>query len=73
MNLTKFYGKNIIPSCKYCLYYIDNPLEMGTRICEKGKNPENCLSCPAFRYDPTLRQPKEQPLLAEFSPEVFKL
>jgi hypothetical protein len=73
MNLSKLYGKNIIPSCKYCLHYIDNPSASGTMICEKGKNVENCASCGSFRYEPTLREPKEQPLLAEFDPESFKL
>ena len=73
MNLSKYYGKNIIPSCKYCLHYIDNPLEPGTMICEKGKKTENCATCGAFRYEPTLREPKEQPLLADFNPEDFKI
>lgn len=73
MNLSKFYGKNIIPSCKYCLYYVDDPAQEGTMICEKGKNTANCSSCGAFRYEPTLREPAEQPLLKEFSPEDFKI
>lgn len=73
MNLSKLCGKNIVPSCKYCLYYIDNPSDMGTMVCEKGKNTENCASCGAFRYEPTLREPKELPLLAEFSPEDFQI
>lgn len=73
MNLTKLYGKNIIPSCKYCLYYVDNPSEPGIMICEKGKKTENTSSCGAFRYEPTLREPAEQPLLKEFSPEDFRI
>ncbi len=73
MNLSKLYGKNIIPSCKYCLYAIDNPAEPGTMICERGKNPENCSGCASFRYEPTLREPKEQPLLPAFRPEDFQI
>ncbi len=73
MNFTRLYGKNINPSCKYCLYYVDNPNDLGKMICEKGKNTENCTSCGAFRYEPTLREPKEQPLLKQFSPEDFKI
>lgn len=73
MNLSRLYGKNINPSCKYCLYYADNPADGSTMICEKGKNTENGSSCGAFRYEPTLREPAEQPLLKEFSPEDFKI
>ena len=73
MNLSKYYGKNIIPSCKYCLYYIDNHSESGTMICEKGRKNNDCNSCSAFRYEPTLREPVVQPLLKEFSPNDFKI
>ena len=72
MNLSRFYGKNINPSCKYCLYYLDSQTQPGTMICEKGRNTENG-SCGAFRYEPTLREPAEQPLLKEFSPDDFKI
>lgn len=73
MNFSRFYGKNINPSCKICLYYIDSGEQNGKMICEKGKNPESGKPCGAFRYEPTLRKPKTQPLLAEFSPEDFKI
>ncbi len=73
MNLSRFYGKNINSSCKYCLYYIENPSEPGTKTCERGKPTENGASCGAFRYEPTLREPPEQPLLKEFSPEDFRI
>ena len=73
MNLSKLYGKNIIPSCGYCLYAVDNDGEKGTIVCEKGKNTADCASCGAFRYEPTLREPKQQPLLASFNPEDFKI
>ncbi len=73
MNLSKLYGKNINPSCTYCLYCVDNGAENGTIICEKGKNTGDASTCGSFRYEPTMREPKSQPLLAEFNPEDFKI
>lgn len=73
MNLSKYYGKNIIPSCKYCLYGLDSSEESGTIRCEKGRPTGEADACSAFRYEPTLREPKEQPLLAEFRPEDFQI
>ncbi|MBQ9901596.1 MAG: hypothetical protein IJM51_04330 [Clostridia bacterium] len=73
MNLSKFYGKNIHPACKYCLYYAADQTQPDTMKCEKGKNTENGSSCGAFRYEPTLREPAEQPLLKEFRPEDFRI
>ncbi len=73
MNLSKLFGKNIIPSCKYCFYYVDSPDQSGKMICEKGKDCENSSGCGAFRYEPTLREPRELPLMAEFNPEDFRI
>ena len=73
MNFSKLYGKNITPSCQYCLYYVESAEQPGTMICDRGKDTSNGNVCKTFRYEPTLREPKEQPLLAEFSPEDFKI
>ena len=76
LNLSKLYGKNIVPSCKCCFYYVETTAsgeQSEKKICEKGKDLSSCTSCGAFRYEPTLRQPKEQPLLKDFSPEDFKI
>ncbi len=73
MNLSKYYGKNIVPACRYCLYG-KAAGENGEQItCEKGKNAAPNASCGAFRYEPTLRQPKEAPSLGQFKPEDFML
>lgn len=69
MNLFRLYGKNIPPSCAYCLY-ADG--QGGDFRCEKGKSPENG-ACKAFEYEPTLREPKETPSLGTYSPEDFQL
>lgn len=73
MNLLKYYGKNIHPSCQYCLYGVESPEGTGEIGCEKGRNPGENNPCVSFRYEPTLREPRQQPLLAEFSPEDFKI
>lgn len=69
MNLTKYYGKNITPSCKYCLHCGEN--EDG-KSCDKGNDMANG-SCKQFKYEPTMREPKTLPALTGFKPEDFQI
>lgn len=65
MNLSKLYGKNIMPSCKYCLYF-------KAENCEKEQDTSDG-SCRYFRYEPTMREPKILPPLSGFKPEDFQI
>lgn len=70
MNLSKFYGKTIIPACQYCLYcsHSENGLQ-----CDKGSSAAMNSSCHSFRYEPTMREPKQLPSLGNFQPEDFQI
>ena len=70
LNLSKFYGKNIVPACKYCLYF---RAEGDNLTCDKGKEASQNDSCRLFKYEPTMREPKEAPLLGSFKPEDFQI
>lgn len=70
MNLSKYYGKTVPPSCAYCLFV---RREGEALVCEKGKEAAEGASCRAYRYEPTLRVPKEAPLLPQYAPEDFQL
>lgn len=70
MNLSKLYGKNIVPACQYCLY--GSSAEDGLK-CDKGNSAAPNSSCKAFRYEPTLREPKLPPSLGSFKPEDFQI
>ena len=70
MNLSKYYGKNINPSCDYCLHC---SIEGEKKICEKEQDTASGSSCRMFRYEPTMREPKTLPLLTGFKPEDFRI
>ncbi len=69
MNLSRLYGKNILPSCGYCLYL---KRDGNDEKCGKGK-PTDAGNCGAFVYEPTLREPKETPSLGHYKPEDFQI
>ncbi len=70
MNLSKYYGKNISPSCQYCLYCSteDDKLK-----CDKGQDTASGSTCRLFKYEPTMREPKTLPPLTGFKPEDFQI
>lgn len=70
MNLSKYYGKNILPSCAYCFY---KGVSGEKASCEKNRLPSDGRACSAFRYEPTLREPKEAPSPGHFKPEDFQI
>lgn len=70
MNLSKFYGKNIVPACQYCLHCGSS--EEGLK-CEKGNGAAPNSSCKFFVYEPTMREPKQPPSLGSFKPEDFQI
>lgn len=70
MNLSKLYGKNIVPACQYCWY--GSSTGDGWQ-CDKGNSASPNGSCHAFRYEPTLREPKQLPSLGSFKPEDFQI
>lgn len=70
MNLSKFYGKNINPSCSYCLYC---SVEKNELKCEKNRDAASNSSCGLFKYEPTMREPKKIPPLKNFKPEDFQI
>lgn len=70
MNLSKFYGKNINPSCSYCFYC---SIEGEKLKCEKERDAEQNGPCNLFKYEPTMREPKKLPPLGNFKPEDFQI
>lgn len=70
MKLSRYYGKNISPDCKYCLHCKSS--NDGVKCC-KGKSGVVNGSCSSFRYEPTMREPKLLPSLGNFKPEDFKI
>ncbi len=73
MNLSRYFGKRISPSCQYCLYGGSQGENGEPNSCEKHKKPSQNGGCSAFRYEPTLREPKEPPSPGHFRPEDFVL
>ncbi len=64
------FDKKITPACRYCFFA---KMENGRLVCDrKGYVGEND-KCMRFKYDPTAREPKVEPLPAEYSAEDFKL
>ena len=70
MNLSKFYGKNIIPACQYCLHCSSSSDGLE---CDKRKSAVLNGSCKSFVYEPTMREPKKAALLGSFKPEDFQI
>ncbi len=64
------FDKKITPACKYCFYVSS---ESGAFLCEKKGSVNENDKCMRFKYDPTLREPKLEPLPTEFSAEDFKI
>lgn len=70
MNLSRLYGKNIVPACQYCLHCSGS--EEGLQ-CDKESAAAPNGSCGSFRYEPTMREPKNLPSLGSFKPEDFQI
>lgn len=70
MNLSKYYGKNINPSCAYCLYCSTEGKKLK---CDKEQDTASASTCRMFRYEPTMREPKTLPPLTGFKPEDFQI
>ncbi|MDR1254288.1 MAG: hypothetical protein LBJ95_04700 [Oscillospiraceae bacterium] len=70
--MRKFFGKNITPSCYYCVY--SKKCE-DIISCEKGLMPMTSSSrrCNKYKYSPFKRVPEEQAKMPNFSAEDFKL
>lgn len=64
------FDKKITPACRYCFFV---RVENGRLVCDKKGSVGENDRCMRFKYDPTLREPKIEPLPAEFSAEDFKL
>lgn len=65
----KLFGNNIEPNCEYCDRYNKDE---GAYYCEAKKEIKNG-KCRKFAYNPTLREPKSEALLSQFSKEDFEL
>lgn len=67
-----YFGKDIEPSCEYCIYY--DTSENGTlHSCRKKQTLVLTGSCKRFEYDPLKRKPKRILTLPQYSAEDFKL
>lgn len=65
----KLFGRNITPSCSYCL---NSVFQNNTCHCSKGKTIIDD-KCKGFRYDPLMRIPQSAPTLHEYTLDDFKL
>lgn len=65
----KLFGRNITPSCSYCL---NSVFENNTCNCSKGKTIVDD-KCKGFRYDPLMRIPQSVPTLRKYTLDDFKL
>lgn len=67
--MKKLFGKNIETACEYCQNYnpgAEFPCELGRKINANGK-------CKKFNYNPTLRTPKAEAVMMQFSKEEFEI
>ncbi len=70
MSLEKLFGKNIAPSCEYCLYVVKR--KGSNPVCRYGLPSEDKV-CGKYAYDPLKREPRVRPNLPKFTAEDFKL
>ena len=67
--MKKLFGNHIAPDCTYCQNFIQEGqprCSLGRVIGENGK-------CRKFDYNPTLRTPKAEAVMMQFSKEDFEL
>ncbi len=66
--MKKLFGKNITTSCEYCqnFDFDGGKCVFGRSIGENGK-------CKKYDYNPTLRKPKADAVMMQFSKEDFEL
>lgn len=67
--MKKLFGNNINPDCEYCDYYNKDGEQ---NICEAKKEIKNG-KCRKFLYNPTLRTPKSEAKIQQFSKEDFEI
>lgn len=58
----KLFGNNIKPACKYCL--LCTPMENDKYSCSKFGDVKAYDACKKFTYNPLMRIPKKEVLLA---------
>lgn len=72
MKKTKFFRKDIAPSCTYCKYGTVSGFDKKI-LCVKNGIFDEALNCKHFVYDPTKRIPKAPLNNFSFDDELFRL
>ncbi|MEG0833434.1 MAG: hypothetical protein RR058_01815 [Oscillospiraceae bacterium] len=70
--MSKLFGKNIVPSCEYCIHGKDS-LDYKMILCKKHGVVSPYFRCGFFKYSPIRRKPKRPQGMTKHDPQDFAL